>query len=149
MVKIQAWLSAAMAAMAVLGSVACSSSEGAPLVVGNGSGGSGDQLPPDNSKCDDGATRECSVTLARQGNVVSCYHGTQACVGAVWGTCSDGVTVEMTVSQSSGLRTQALSTSVDCVNNPCNPFCKTYQEQPATPITSPGLITRCDHSSHL
>src|SRR5262249_23290865 len=38
-------------------------------------------------KCDNGAMRECKVTLAKHGDVVSCAVGEQSCIDGVWSAC--------------------------------------------------------------
>ncbi len=91
----------------------------------------------DTGPCRDGATRDCSVTLGRQGRVLSCYHGTQTCNAGAWGRCENGTssTLELAASaEDGGVHTLAYSASARCLNNPCDPFCNDYIEQPPTPV---------------
>ncbi|MFZ5890757.1 MAG: lectin-like protein [Myxococcota bacterium] len=138
MAKLATWLSAVVVSLSVALISACSSGERSPAVQGD----PGDMTPanplPNTQRCDDGKERECGVTLSRQGDVVNCYHGTQTCVAGAWSECANGVTEQMTLS-SGERQTLALSAPVDCVNNPCNPFCKNYDEKPAVPVT--GVFT--------
>jgi len=37
--------------------------------------------------CEDGATRECKITLKQNGGVQSCFVGVEVCAGGKWGAC--------------------------------------------------------------
>lgn len=95
-------------------------------------------LPPgDTQPCKDGASRECGVTLGRQGNIVSCYHGVQRCDGQVWTDCAEGTTETIDMPEMNGgpgASSQALGSPSPCLDNPCDPFCIDYTEAPVTPI---------------
>src|SRR5688500_19339760 len=72
---------------------ACGDSDHAPGLVGvdgTSGGGAGGTSGKPGSPCADGSVQECSITLGRQGGVLSCFHGTQACVDGCWLECSDG-----------------------------------------------------------
>lgn len=74
------------------------------------------------------------MTLARHGNVASCFKGTQLCLAGVWGECTDGVLSEEILADESKFSALALSQPEQCRNNPCDPFCHSYSEEP------PGVI---------
>ena len=38
-------------------------------------------------ECDEGATRECKVTLKQNGGVQSCFVGVEVCESGKWGAC--------------------------------------------------------------
>lgn len=114
---------------------ACGSAEDAPGLTGLEGTGSGGAKP--GSPCDEGAVQACSLTLGRHGSVLSCYHGTQACKDGVWQECAGGTLTEKaapTYLAGRGVRQLALGDPVDCTDNPCDPFCETYAEQPDQPF---------------
>jgi hypothetical protein len=47
--------------------------------------GACDSEPSD--ECEDGATRECKVTLKQNGGVQTCFVGVEVCAGGQWGAC--------------------------------------------------------------
>src|SRR5688572_14146663 len=101
-------------AVTVAGSMAgCSGDDKlAPYTGGGGSAGA----PVEAGPCQEGATRPCGFPVQRQGNVVSCFRGTQSCQNGTWGQCENGtVTQELhEPTERGGSRTQALGPSVDC-----------------------------------
>jgi hypothetical protein len=42
---------------------------------------------PTSNECEDGATRECKVTLKQNGGVQTCFVGVEVCEGGQWGAC--------------------------------------------------------------
>jgi hypothetical protein len=123
--------------LGVLAALSCSAPERHPAEDWSGPR----DVPPPSSldarPCEDGTSRECGVTLERQGSVVSCYHGVQQCVGEVWTPCGDGTTETIDVPETKdepGVRSQALGPPSPCLNNPCDPFCNDYTETPPVPI---------------
>lgn len=112
--------------------------------------------------CQDGAKKDCYVKLGEHGGVVSCYQGVQVCKNGAWGACGDG---KVTLGPSGGAASEkpggnASGVLVDCVNNPCDPSCQAFDEDPdgglkpnsQTPIFSwqtgdlgdypPGLVSK-------
>lgn len=90
---------------------------------------------PVGSPCDDGDSQPCSITVSEKAGVLECYHGTQTCDDGKWGACSNGVVTEQAaLAAPPGVRALALSDPEDCVNNPCNRFCRWFDEVPAAPI---------------
>ncbi len=79
--------------------------------------------------CEDGASRACGVTVGQQGDVLTCFEGTQTCAGGVWGECTDGELVERRWDPGQ-VSPEALSPPSPCVNNPCDPFCQNFNEIP-------------------
>ncbi|HSC87972.1 MAG TPA: hypothetical protein VLC09_11900 [Polyangiaceae bacterium] len=110
--------------------------------------------------CDDGGERACGVTIDQANGVVTCFHGRQYCEGGVWSECTDGEITREPDSSNARLqdmrRALALSTPIKCINNPCDPQCWTYIEDPnpnysggGTPATGrpnyPGNPSSCGH----
>ena len=85
---------------------------------------------------DEGAVQDCSKYLGEYGGVLSCYVGQQTCSAGHWGSCGDGDVVNLSVSAarsgSSGLL--ALSSPLECLNNPCDPNCWGFAEVPDAAI---------------
>ena len=104
-------------------------------------------------QCDsEGMTRDCSVKLSEHEGILSCYHGVQECTGGVWGPCAGSSTTMSSKAfrDSTGARAEseqrfpgtspaALSEpdagAPACIDDPCNPYCVGYEEEPASPIT--------------
>src|SRR5690606_15597952 len=84
--------------------------------------------------CVEGTTQECSVTLSEHNGIVSCYYGVQSCHEGKWGECGGGevVTMQATEDPVTGLALQALSSHKECANNPCDPSCRSFYEEPET-----------------
>jgi hypothetical protein len=102
-------------------------------------GKSGTNGPAQADRCSEGAERPCSITLEKVAGMVSCWEGTQTCNEGLWGACENGSVVDRPdpTEQSAWprARTQALSSAVDCEQNPCDPSCQTFIERPSTPLT--------------
>ncbi|EYF07737.1 Hypothetical protein CAP_8238 [Chondromyces apiculatus DSM 436] len=120
---------------------ACSDGEslGPPLPTGGQTstptGGNVDE-------CNDGAERDCSVTIAEHNGVVTCMHGTQACEDGHWTACGGaakrittmprpGGDADADAAEDNGLpRPRSLSMPGICVDNPCDPSCQEFEEDP-------------------
>jgi hypothetical protein len=93
---------------------------------------------PQSGPCTDGETRACHVTLGEYKGVVSCFVGTKTCTGGVFGPCTDGEVTDMPAPnpppppswEDGGVPMASLSTASQCVDNPCDPSCKNFDEQP-------------------
>ena len=102
--------------------------------------------------CVDGATVDCHLTLGEHEGVVSCYDGVQTCVAGEWGPCGQGVAREARRPGGPGSAGEAeypvplsLSDAGACANNPCDPSCQVYDENPdggVTPDASGGGFDR-------
>jgi hypothetical protein len=139
--RVVAYLRIALGVAAVVaGSMAgCSGDDPLPPYLGAGAAGGGG--PIEAGPCQDGVTRACGFPVKRQGNVVSCFRGTQTCQSGTWGECGDGTVTEELHEPPppGGFKTQALGPPVNCMDNPCDPFCKRYNEVP-----DGGLISTND-----
>jgi hypothetical protein len=93
------------------------------------------------SDCKDGDTEVCHLTIGRHNDVLTCYEGIQKCVDGTWGGCGDGVVTnypsvgpelspEKSTSTSSSQKWKSYSKAQDCKNNPCDPTCKDFDENP-------------------
>ncbi|MBK8257455.1 MAG: VWA domain-containing protein [Polyangiaceae bacterium] len=99
-----------------------------------GSGGSGGDP---GAPCDDGSQRECKVELGEQGGVKSCFVGVETCIDGEWGPClepsDEGAGGAPAAHKTRFLRDQVLyelAPAQACGNNPCDPTCKVFDEQP-------------------
>ncbi|NUQ75481.1 MAG: VWA domain-containing protein [Polyangiaceae bacterium] len=127
--------------------------------------------------CSDGATRSCHITLDQQNGVLTCYDGVQACIDGTWGACENGSIASRPApswpsddTADVPYHTLSLSDAVPCPNNPCDPTCQTFDEQPdggipPTPdgsiydwpsgdlddfppgLVNKGLVEPCDHGN--
>jgi len=88
--------------------------------------------------CADGDQRACSKTLSQHGSVLSCYYGTEKCVGGIWSDCGQGNVVLQSAPPKGDRLATSISSSQPCgAENPCDPSCQKYLEQP-----SAGLIAQ-------
>lgn len=86
--------------------------------------------------CEGDQSQPCSITLSQHNGVLECYHGTQKCEGGRWGACTSGtITEQAALSPPQGLRPMALSDPDGCESNPCNPFCRWFDEVPNPPLS--------------
>jgi hypothetical protein len=87
-----------------------------PAVNGHGGG--------DVGSCEEGEVRACLVHL----DDANCYEGVQECQSGTWGVCGDY----------DGFAPASIGMQSDCVNNPCNPWCQHYDEEPSPELTAMG-----------
>ncbi len=132
-----------LAALGVCAAVAVACSGGQNLPPGmNGSGGSaGSTSAEAGGPCTNGQTRDCHVKLGEHNGVLSCYEGTQTCVGGTWGACGDGTVTNVPAPGGDGgapRSGQALSSPTHCQNDPCDPYCQNFNEQPDAGVTADG-----------
>jgi hypothetical protein len=128
---------------------ACSSSGGTAAAWSGGAGTTGDNVRPlpTGETCEDGGSRDCAIEQSTDGNIINCAHGTQLCVDKRWGTCKVDPTRQTTSvpvpsPRVAGVGVQSLAgTSAACLDNPCDPYCKTYNDVPDSPITTVPSVT--------
>jgi hypothetical protein len=100
--------------------------------------GSGTQVGrvPLEPTCIEGAVEPCHEMLGEHDGIVSCYEGTRSCAGGVFGACIGGETYDVVRGDapsggaSLSLRPLALSSATECTNNPCNRYCREFNEAP-------------------
>jgi hypothetical protein len=115
-------------------SVGCTEAERSAIV--GGSAANRGQAPIAET-CEPGAERECGIELDTRAGVLTCYKGTQECGSAGWGPCEHGTVETLSFSaapSTPGLRALSLSDAADCVENPCDPGCQVFEEEPPDPI---------------
>lgn len=131
---------------------ACSGSDDELDRVGGGSG-PGAEVGP----CTEGAVRRCSVTVEQDSGVLYCFHGEQECgEDGVWGGCTDGefsrqldptyfekdgskrLTLPSGGLPSGGRVASVSGAPVPCINNPCDPACQYWAEDPGDESSTPG-----------
>lgn len=142
----------AAATLTFLGAVSCGPDGHLPPPGGNGGlggeGGSGGGGAGGGSGgCNDGDVQECHITLGEHDGVLTCYVGTQTCVDGAWSMCGDGQTKTMEAPwwwspPEGGLGTKSFSNPVGCMNNPCDPGCQNYGEDPPPiPVNGTPIYT--------
>lgn len=93
--------------------------------------------------CDEGEQRDCSVTISEHNGVLTCMDGTQSCVGGEWTACSgENMRTRLApwANQAEDGTAFSLSLPTDCIDNPCDPSCQVFNEDPATDITIPPVL---------
>lgn len=127
---------AASVACAALGS-GCSDSDGVRATLPESTPRAGGSQWAETVACVEGETEPCSVMLGEHAGIVSCYEGTRTCRGGVFGVCEDGRQFEVTspaAPASHDLGLLALSDPSGCTNNPCNSYCREFDEVPMNGI---------------
>ncbi|MCC6553232.1 MAG: VWA domain-containing protein, partial [Polyangiaceae bacterium] len=136
----------AAAAIAVATSLAACSGgdEGLdpPSPGGGGSGASGGGTTT-GGPCAEGAQRECHVTIGEHDGVLTCLDGVETCEGGSWTGCNGSTRTMRAPGRLAGPegggqypRPMSLSTATDCIDNPCDPSCQVFNEDPG-----PGGVT--------
>jgi cysteine-rich repeat protein len=126
--------------------IASACSGGEERTPPSGVGGPGGPRPiPSAEVCEPGSERECGIERDARNGVVTCYVGTQTCNDAGrWSECQHGMlrTLASPVRppgvSGPAFRPLALSTPVDCVDNPCDPGCQVFEEDPPVPVETPN-----------
>jgi hypothetical protein len=140
--------------------VACGSIGGDPLgppdkpepTGSGGSGGSGGA--GGGGPCTDGQTRDCHVTLGEHNGILSCFDGVEHCQGGAWGPCVDGTVSSRPAPPQPApqpARAEDDGTGVvilnhtdagagPCVNNPCDPSCQVFDEDPDAGLKPDGTV---------
>jgi hypothetical protein len=131
--------------------VACGSIDDTPPrptgVGGSGGGGEGGATTG-GGPCVEGTTRECHVTLGEHEGVLSCFDGVEHCTEGAWGPCGDG-TISSRLAppkpESAPVRAGGEPeivvlnhTATGCINNPCDPSCQVFDEDPEAGIKPDG-----------
>lgn len=114
--------------------MACSSQpDDVGFSPGGGTPGATDRCahPNPGCACDAvGATAQCGTVEETYGSFVMCSIGTTICDGTQWGPCQgDGVVVQSrSFSSGGGLHLSALGAQGACSDNPCDPYCNTFDD---------------------
>jgi hypothetical protein len=94
--------------------------------------------------CEAGSVRECGITLEQEGDIVTCYQGTQTCGDDLrWGDCGSGEVIKKPVPSAESFKAglvrrfaiDTLSTVAAVTCNPtdqCDPYCYEVAEGAAT-----------------
>ncbi|MRG93943.1 vWA domain-containing protein [Polyangium spumosum] len=111
---------------------------------GTGGTGAGTSVGP----CVDGQVRACSVTIGEHNGILTCLDGKQACVEGTWGACAEGTISSRAAPPKAKVRQTSARpddgaggvivyshTAGPCVNNPCDPSCQVFEEQPDAGLT--------------
>jgi hypothetical protein len=126
----------------------------------HGNGGNGNGGEAGAGVCQEGAVQECHYELGHNGSVLSCLWGEQICTDGVWGPCIGNIVdrrldlphqewlealdVARNEAAAQGADLpfpMALSDAGTC-NEPCDPTCKVFDEQPdGAATTQPSTVT--------
>jgi len=94
--------------------------------------------------CAEGTSESCTITLGQHAGVISCYEGTRTCQQGRFSACENGHEFSLNQStlgagaadDSSNLRQLSFSSPTSCQNNPCNRYCREFDETPAAGLTA-------------
>ncbi len=96
--------------------------------------------PAGGAACVEGAVTACSLELGEHAGVISCYEGTRVCEAGSFGPCGNGEAFELDKSRveaaqkSASLSSLAIGGASNCLNNPCNRYCREFNEVPPAGI---------------
>ncbi len=87
-----------------------------------------------------GEVRRCGFPLDNHAGVLTCYVGTQTCSDGVWSACTggDAIVKESPEGFPEGPASTfaAITSSVSCPNNPCDPSCQVFNEHPDASVVA-------------
>lgn len=135
-----------LAGLGLVMAAACSSGRSLPgRLADNGSGGTAGTT---GAPCTDGQIQDCHVTLGEHNGVLSCYSGTQTCQSGTWSACGNGSVSSRAAPATTGTArsAQSLSSPTPCQNNPCDPSCQGFNEQPEAGVTSDSGVPKYNWS---
>jgi hypothetical protein len=94
-------------------------------------GGTSCATPNEGCPCSDpGQTVDCGNVVQQSGNYVTCSEGTRTCGASGWGECVGQFTTTKALPASGDLTVQGLNPSTPCMNDPCDPACNTFIDNP-------------------
>lgn len=102
------------------------------------------------ARCESWTVRACGIELGTFNGQTTCARGVQVCENGVWAACSadasKGTTSVPASPASSGsayhFGLQSVGgTSVTCTNNPCDPYCQTFQDVPDAAVKADQVVT--------
>jgi hypothetical protein len=77
-----------------------------------------------------GQTVDCGDVVQQSGGYVTCSEGTRTCGTGGWGECVGQFTTTKAVPNGGGLHLEGLNPSMPCANDPCDPACNTFIDNP-------------------
>jgi len=116
----------------------------------SGIAGAGFTPPSQGQPCTAGQVRECAIEIGRTGSIVDCARGEQTCTASGgFGSCvASGTTFKAVAppprkgERAPDLQTNAVGGSAEsCVDNPCNPYCKRFDDAPDSGVTADAIVT--------
>jgi hypothetical protein len=146
------WLGTALGAL--LGLIAACSDKAAPPPPAQPTGDVREGPSSDpliGRSCDEGQTESCALTLGEHDGMLSCYEGTRTCSAGAFGPCENGVSFTLSRDE---LNPNAMDPSAqgadlhplvqgpatpaprDCINNPCNSYCREFNVEPGAGVTA-------------
>jgi hypothetical protein len=96
--------------------------------------------------CEDGATKECHVTVGEEAGILTCLVGHASCNGGSWGPCEGSISSQPAPppppppSADAGAdlpQTLSLTDPKKCANDPCDPTCQIFEETPDAGVKAP------------
>jgi hypothetical protein len=101
------------------------------------------------SRCSEGATKDCHVTVGEEAGILTCLVGASTCTNGTWGPC-EGTISSKPAPQPPEPRDPAeanagadlpkalsLSNPTACTNDPCDPTCQIFDEVPDGGVKPP------------
>ncbi|HEY3233705.1 MAG TPA: hypothetical protein VGJ84_03255, partial [Polyangiaceae bacterium] len=126
----------------------CSGSDSKPPVLELSSGPTRPSSVLSTAPCEPWTTRPCGIELGVLGGTVRCQRGTQICEDGVWSACmADASKHSVSIpaagpATSGGVKLQDVGGgSSTCVDNPCDPVCLKFNDEPSSPASADRVDT--------
>ena len=86
----------------------------------------------------EGEVIECGEVKRTSGDYVACSMGTRECNGGVWTACNGDRVAALPEEPTSLRRLASTPTSTTCDDNPCDPYCRVFDDSPEDVDIEPG-----------
>ncbi len=89
-------------------------------------------IPAAGCPCTGNQPAKCGVTVARQGDTLTCREGERACTDGAWSDCVGNVTTQIYAPPPtpSGVHAEALAPTSAACNDACDPYCQKLADTP-------------------
>ncbi len=88
--------------------------------------------------CSEGQTIKCGTVTTSSSGEPGCLLGQKSCVNGAWSAC------RVDPHHPAPLKTMGLGGSTDCANNPCDPYCQHFPDDPDPTLTNDSGIVGTD-----
>lgn len=100
--------------------------------------------------CDDeGSLRECGKVERNVGDYTACSTGYSQCLNGEWGECEGDRVVELDPARIALRRLAALPEATPCLDNPCDPHCQLFEDEPDEMLVDGGAIVESEDGIEL
>ena len=108
-----------------------------------------DVAQPSDQPCEDWSTIDCGIELKTHGGLIDCARGVRVCQDGHYGACvADASLGVVSVQAPEAVLPETIHTgtlavggvSAACADDPCNPYCQRYLDQPPAPVQARSAL---------